>query len=93
MKRIVGFYSLKWLFIIVLVISSNILFTSYSHAQTSQRILIYTGGHEFEREAFFDIFKDMPDLIYQELIHPQTSPVFDSALIAQFDVLVFYDMV
>jgi hypothetical protein len=55
--------------------------------------LIYTGGHDFEREAFFDIFKDMPDVIYQELIHPQVSPVFDSALIAQFDVLLFYDMV
>jgi len=93
MKRIVGFYSLKWLFIIVLVTASNIVFTSYCHAQTKERVLIYTGGHEFERKAFFDIFKDIPDVVYQELIHPQASPVFDSALIAQFDVLLFYDMV
>ena len=93
MKRIVGFYSLKWLFIIVLITASNIVFTSYCHAQTKERVLIYTGGHEFERKAFFDIFKDIPDVVYQELIHPQASPVFDSALIAQFDVLLFYDMV
>jgi len=93
MKRIVGFYSLKWLFIIVLVTASNIVFTSYCHAQTKERVLIYTGGHEFERNAFFDIFKDIPNINYQELIHPQASPVFDSALIAQFDVLLFYDMV
>ena len=35
----------------------------------------------------------MPGVDYQELIHPKASPVFDSALIAQFDVLLFYDMV
>jgi len=93
MQRIVGFYFLKWLFIIVLVTASNIVFTSYCSAQTLQRVLIYTGGHDFEREAFFDIFKDMTDVYYQEQIHPQASPVFDSALIAQYDVLLFYDMV
>lgn len=93
MKRKVGFYSLKWLYIIVLVTASNIVFISYCHAQTKERVLIFTGGHEFEREAFFDIFKDIPDVDYQELIHPLASPVFDSALITQFDVLLFYDMV
>jgi len=93
MKREFEFYPIKWLLIILFSAAYNIVFTSNCLAQTKQRVLIFTGGHEFEREAFFDIFKDMPDAIYQELIHPQASPVFDSALIAQFDVLLFYDMV
>jgi len=93
MKHKFELYPIKWLLIILFSAASNIVFTSYGQAQTLQRVLIYTGGHEFERDAFFDIFKDMPDVIYQELIHPQASPVFDSALIAQFDVLFFYDMV
>lgn len=93
MKRIVEFYSLKWLFIILLVSASSIIFTNFCYAQTKERVLIFTGGHEFERVAFFEIFRDIPGLDYQELIHPQASPVFDSALIAQFDVLLFYDMV
>jgi type 1 glutamine amidotransferase len=93
MKRKLEFNPPKWLLLILFVSASNILFTSKCLAQTKERVLIYTGGHEFEREAFFDMFKDIPDLDYQDLIHPQTSPVFDSALIAQFDVLLFYDMV
>jgi len=93
MKRKFEINPPKWLLLILFVSASNILFTSKCLAQTKERVLIFTGGHEFEREAFFDIFKDMPDLDYQELIHPQASPVFDSALIAQFDVLLFYDMV
>lgn len=93
MKRIVEFYSLKRLLIILLVSASSIIFTNYCYAQTKERVLIFTGGHEFERAAFFDMFRDIPGLYYQELIHPKASPVFDSALIAQFDVLLFYDMV
>ena len=93
MKRKFEFNPPKWLLLILFVSASNILFTSKCLAQTKERVLIFTGGHEFEREAFFDIFNDMTDVYYQEQIHPQASPVFDSALIAQFDVLLFYDMV
>ena len=93
MKRKFEFNPPKWLLLILFISASNILFTSKCLAQTKERVLIFTGGHEFEREAFFDIFRDMADLDYQELIHPQASPVFGSALIAQFDVLLFYDMV
>ena len=84
---------MKWLYIIILVTSSNIVFSSYCQSQTNVRVLIITGGHEFEREAFFDIFDNMPDVVYQELVHPEANQIFDSNLIDSFDVLLFYDMV
>jgi len=48
----------------VLVTASNIIFTSYCSAQTLQRVLIYTGGHDFEREAFLNILNDGKALVF-----------------------------
>lgn len=70
-----------------------LFFSSLSQAQTSQRVLIVTGGHDFEREAFFDIFRDMPEVEFQEVSQPQANQLYDSQLIDSFDVLLFYDMV
>ena len=84
---------MKWLFIILLATTSNIIFSGKCEAQPKQRVLIITGGHEFEREAFFDMFGDMPVVAYQEMVHPQANQIFDSNLIDSFEVLLFYDMV
>ena len=93
MKRKLEFYPTKWFLFILVTLSSNIIYISKCPGQDLQRLLIFTGGQEFEREAFFDIFEDMPDVDYQEVIHPKASPIFDSTLIDHFDVLLFYDMV
>ena len=42
-------FSQKWLLIILLIAAFNIVFTSYCQAQTLRRVLIITGGHEFEK--------------------------------------------
>ena len=42
-------------------------------AQSSQgkiRVLVVTGGHGFEKEPFFKLFKDNPDITYQAVEHP-----------------------
>ena len=83
----------RWLHILFLIVAINVLFTGLCQAQTKQRIAIITGGHDFDREAFFDIFKDMIHVEYEEIIHPQGNQLYDSSLIDDFDVLLFYDMV
>ncbi|MDF1573864.1 MAG: ThuA domain-containing protein [Bacteroidales bacterium] len=92
-KKMFGFQLKNCLLLLLFSTAAGALVLPDCPAQELQRVLIYTGGHDFERETFFDIFQDMPATDYQELIHPQASPVFDSALIEQFDVLLFYDMV
>ena len=76
---------------ILLLAASSILFTSCL-SQSEQRVLIVTGGHDFEREAFFQMFEEMPGIDYQEVIHPEANLLYDSTLMDEFDVLLFYDM-
>lgn len=83
----------KCLLIILVIASSNIISPGYCQAQTRVRVLIITGGHEFEREAFFHIFEDIPGLEYQEAIHPNANQLYDSKFTDSIDVLIFYDMV
>jgi type 1 glutamine amidotransferase len=72
--------------------ASNILFCSGCSAQSKQKIVIVTGGHDFERAPFFQMFREMPGIEYQEVSHPEANVLYDSLFMDQFDVLVFYDM-
>lgn len=61
-------------------------------SQKTQQILIVTGGHDFERKEFFEMFEAMPGISFVEIMHPEANEVYDSSLMDQTDVLVFYDM-
>jgi type 1 glutamine amidotransferase len=63
--------------------------------QDNQKIktLIITGGHDFEREAFFALFDSFKDVEYREIIHPEANQAYASSMLDSVDVLVFYDMV
>ncbi len=56
------------------------------------RVLIVTGGHDFEREAFFAMFDSMKDVTYREVVHPNASQMFQPDKRSSYDVLVLYDM-
>lgn len=55
-----------WLLILLLIAVPKMQLCSQNQAKDLQRILIITGGHDFEREAFFEIFEKMPAIDYQE---------------------------
>ncbi len=56
------------------------------------RVLVVTGGHDFEREPFFKLFKDKPDITYQAVEHPHAHALLKAEAAKQYDVLVLYDM-
>ncbi|MGC8667289.1 MAG: ThuA domain-containing protein [Chthonomonadales bacterium] len=56
------------------------------------RVLIVTGGHDFEREAFFDIFRAMPGVSFREVAHPASDALFKLQAARSYDVLLLYDM-
>ena len=56
-----------------------------------RNILIITGGHEFEKEPFFEMFRDFGDITFTEKVHPLGPDGFSPAQ-ARVDALVFYDM-
>ncbi len=57
------------------------------------RVLIITGGHEFEREEFFSIFDDHPDITWFEGVQFKAQRYFAAPRRDDYDVMVWYDMV
>lgn len=56
------------------------------------RVLVVTGGHEFEQDAFFKQFSDNPDIRFRAVQHPQAHALLRPQSAKDFDVLVAYDM-
>jgi uncharacterized protein len=55
------------------------------------RVLVVTGGHAFEKEQFFKLFKDNPDITFQAVEHPNAHALLTAEAARQWDVLVMYD--
>jgi len=55
------------------------------------RVLLVTGGHAFEKEPFFKLFKDNPDITYQAVEHPNAHAMFKAEAASQYNVIVMYD--
>src|SRR5215471_5976323 len=56
------------------------------------RVLVVTGGHDFEKEPFYKLFKDNPDITYRAAEHPNAQELLKADAAKDYDVLVFYDM-
>ena len=60
--------------------------------KTTIRILVVTGGHDFERVPFFDMFKGFEGIEFKEASHPSADSLLNPDLRQSFDAVVFYDM-
>ena len=56
------------------------------------RALIVTGGHDFERQPFFQMFDDNPNLSYVAVEHPRAQEWFKPEPAVKYDVIVLYDL-
>lgn len=56
------------------------------------RVLIFTGGHDFDRKEFFAMFDGHPDIMWREAVHPEAQQWFAPDKADDFDVMVWYDM-
>ncbi len=56
------------------------------------RVLVVTGGHGFEKEPFFKLFRDNQDITYQAAEHPNAHKLLTAEAAKQWDVMVLYDM-
>ncbi|HEY3389604.1 MAG TPA: ThuA domain-containing protein [Prolixibacteraceae bacterium] len=69
-----------------------LLFVSISASASKLKILIITGGHDFDREPFFQMFDSFNNISYTELVHPEARVQLETIDLASFDAVVFYDM-
>jgi len=56
------------------------------------RLLIVAGGHGFDSNQFFQIFKDNTEVTYVAATHPKAHQLLRPEAAANFDVLVLYDL-
>jgi type 1 glutamine amidotransferase len=56
------------------------------------RVLVVTGGHDFERSPFFNMFGRFEGIVFKEAIHPSADSLLNPDLRRSFDAVVFYDM-
>jgi type 1 glutamine amidotransferase len=56
------------------------------------RVLVVTGGHDFENEQFFQVFKDNSEITYRAVEHPKAHELLKAEAAKSYDVIVLYDM-
>ena len=59
-------------------------------ASSKIRVLLLTGGHGFEKEPFFKLFEDNPDITYKAAEPPQAYALLRPDAAKDFDLLVLY---
>jgi uncharacterized protein len=57
-----------------------------------REVLLVTKGHPFDRQAFFDIFDEMPDVNWTHVEQPAAQALFEVEHARDFDAFVLYDM-
>jgi len=57
------------------------------------QVLVVTGGHGFDREPFFDVFRSDPEIHFTHAEHARTNAtVYDRDDLLTFQAVVLYDM-
>ena len=56
------------------------------------KVAIITGGHGYQRNAFYAMFNAIPTITYDTLVQPLANDFIASSEVNKYDVLVFYDM-
>ena len=79
-------------FLFLGVLCAAFISPDISAAESKTRVLVVTGGHDFEKPQFFQMFKDNPDITFKAVEHPNAQKLFSAEAAEDWDVLVFYDM-
>lgn len=71
---------------------ASILLISFSVSAKKINVLVVTGGHGFDRQAFFEMFDSFSKISYTELEQPEANGQLGTIDLETFDAVVFYDM-
>ena len=82
---------MKLRFLAALIICAA-LCAAESAPQTPLNVLVVTGGHGFDRKPFFDMFRALPGITFDEVEHPGAHSVLTPVSARKYDAVVLYDM-
>ncbi|HZR20371.1 MAG TPA: ThuA domain-containing protein [Verrucomicrobiae bacterium] len=87
---------MKWLLGVILSVSVfSFILVQAGAAEPAKgkiRVLVVTGGHDFEQEQFFKLFGDNADITFHAVEHPRAHALLRPEAARDYDVLVAYDM-
>ncbi len=56
------------------------------------RTAIFTGGHSFDRDAFFAVFDHLGEVAWTEFQQPDANALWESDTLRDYDAIVLYDL-
>lgn len=84
--------SLRWLARAILL---GAVFATAAVAQAKIKVLVLTGGHGFKPEAFYQLFRDDPEIEFTTVNHAKppdgTADAYDRDDLFSYDAVVLYD--
>ncbi|HSI75894.1 MAG TPA: ThuA domain-containing protein [Lunatimonas sp.] len=66
---------------------------AFAQEKNDLQVLLITGGHDFDRTAFFQLLHKLQGMTFTEVKHPNANDYFLGNKTDAFDVILFYDMV
>lgn len=69
------------------------LLAASDNPATEVRILLTTGGHGFDAEGFYGMFREMPGVVFETIELPKQADILRPDFWEKIDCLVLYDMV
>jgi type 1 glutamine amidotransferase len=77
----------------ILLMAIAALRSSGADGNAKIKVLLITGGHPFEQEPFFKVFRDNPEIALTTAAHgDKDADAYDRDDLTSFDVVVLYDM-
>ena len=70
----------------------SILVFMHTFLLAQQKILIITGGHDFEKKEFFEMFDTFSKYSYDWIEQPKANELIQNGDAGKYQALVFYDM-
>lgn len=66
--------------------------THFPESGSKHNVLVVTRGHAFQRDPFYAMFEDNPDIEWSGVEHPAAQLLFNTQAARHFDCYVLYDM-
>jgi hypothetical protein len=79
--------------VLAAVITMVVFISGNVDVQRDVRILLTTGGHDFQEDPFFELFDKLPGVEYTHVKLPDSAHLLKPGLEEACDVIVMYDMV
>lgn len=83
---------MKKIYLATIAVFLGIAFAAVSQEVKKIHALIIVGGHDFQTNQFYQIFRDNPDITFEVAEHPNALKLLKPETASKFDVIILYDL-